>query len=101
MQFGNRTIPGTAIIKTASLYIFLYKYGISEDHWQISVHFQKIREIVVCTKQYGETNGYLYEIMALFLEPATMASNLQLGPSGPMKAAVSLMEKTKIALLLT
>ena len=52
------------------------------------------------SKQYGEINGYLYEIMALFLEPATMASNLQLGPSGPMKAAVSLME-TKIAKLLT
>ena len=31
--------------------------------------------------------------MALFLDPATMASNLQLGPSGPIKAAVSLMEK--------
>ena len=36
---------------------------------------------------------YLYEIMALFLEPATMASVWQLGPSGPMKAAMSLRKK--------
>ena len=33
---------------------------------------------------------YLYEIMALFLDPATIASVLQLGPSGPINPATSL-----------
>ena len=35
-------------------------------------------------------SAQLYVIMALFLEPAIIASVLQSGPSGPMKAAVSL-----------
>ena len=33
---------------------------------------------------------YLYEIMARFLEPATMASVWQFGASGPMNPAISL-----------
>ena len=35
-------------------------------------------------------SAQLYVIMALFLEPAIIASVLQSGPSGPKKAAVSL-----------
>ena len=38
---------------------------------------------------------YLYEIIARFFDPATMASVWQLGASGPMNPAMSLKERSK------
>ena len=89
-----------SFLKKLFLFSTLHTYH-HNSNWTIRQAMNYRHIIWMVPKQYGEINGYLYEIMALFLEPATMASNLQLGPSGPMKAAVSLMEKTKIALLLT
>ena len=39
--------------------------------------------------------SYLYEIIALFLDPATMASVWQLGASGPMNPAMFLKKNLK------
>jgi hypothetical protein len=40
-----------------------------------------------------KSSYYLYEIIARFFDPATMASVWQLGASGPMNPAMSLKER--------